>query len=172
MATHSSILVWRIPWTEEPGRLQFIGSQRVGHDWATSLSLSFQYSITCIYHISFIHSCVSGHLGISTSLLLWIMLHWRRGCRYLYGILISILLDIHPGKRLLYHIVLIILLLISWGNFMLFFIKAAPIFIPVGGVQRFLFLHILANTCYLILLTIVILIGVRWCLTALHFPAD
>ena len=33
MATHSSILAWRIPWTEEPGRLQSIGSQRVGHDW-------------------------------------------------------------------------------------------------------------------------------------------
>ena len=31
MATHSSILVWRIPWTEEPGGLQSIGSQRVGH---------------------------------------------------------------------------------------------------------------------------------------------
>ena len=39
MATHSSILAWRIPWTEEPGRLQSTGSQRVGHDWATSLSL-------------------------------------------------------------------------------------------------------------------------------------
>ena len=32
MATHSNILAWRIPWTEEPGRLQSIGSQRVGHD--------------------------------------------------------------------------------------------------------------------------------------------
>ena len=32
MATHSSILDWRIPWTEEPGRLQSMGSQRVGHD--------------------------------------------------------------------------------------------------------------------------------------------
>ena len=31
MATHSSILAWRIPWTEEPGRLQFMGLQRVGH---------------------------------------------------------------------------------------------------------------------------------------------
>ena len=38
MATHSSILAWRIPWTEEPGRLQSMGSQRVGHDSATSLS--------------------------------------------------------------------------------------------------------------------------------------
>ena len=32
MATHSSILIWRIPWTEEPGGLQSIGLQRVGHD--------------------------------------------------------------------------------------------------------------------------------------------
>ena len=32
MATHSSILAWKIPWTEEPGRLQFMESQRVGHD--------------------------------------------------------------------------------------------------------------------------------------------
>ena len=39
MATHSSTLAWKIPWTEEPGRLQSMGSQRVGHDWVTSLSL-------------------------------------------------------------------------------------------------------------------------------------
>ena len=32
MATHSSILAWKIPWSEEPGRLQSMGSQRVGHD--------------------------------------------------------------------------------------------------------------------------------------------
>ena len=32
MPTHSSILAWKIPWTEEPGGLQFMGSQRVGHD--------------------------------------------------------------------------------------------------------------------------------------------
>ena len=35
MATHSSILAWRIPWTEEPGRLQPMGLNRVGHDWVT-----------------------------------------------------------------------------------------------------------------------------------------
>ena len=34
MATHSSILAWRIPWTEEPGGLQSLGSQRIGHDWS------------------------------------------------------------------------------------------------------------------------------------------
>ena len=39
MATHSSTLAWKIPWTEEPGGLQYMGSQRVGHNWATSLHL-------------------------------------------------------------------------------------------------------------------------------------
>ena len=39
MATHSSTLAWKIPWMEEPDRLQSMGSQRVGHDWVTSLSL-------------------------------------------------------------------------------------------------------------------------------------
>ena len=37
-ATHSSTLDWRIPWTEEPGRLQSVGSQRAGHDWVTKHS--------------------------------------------------------------------------------------------------------------------------------------
>ena len=36
IAIHSSTLAWKIPWTEEPDRLQSMGSQRVGHDWATS----------------------------------------------------------------------------------------------------------------------------------------
>jgi len=40
VATHSSILAWKIPWMEEPGRLQSMESQRVGHNWATSLSLN------------------------------------------------------------------------------------------------------------------------------------
>ena len=40
MALHSSALAWRIPWMEEPGRLQSMGSRRVGHDWATSFSFS------------------------------------------------------------------------------------------------------------------------------------
>ena len=39
MATHSSTCAWKIPWKEEPGRLQSMGSLRVRHDWATSLSL-------------------------------------------------------------------------------------------------------------------------------------
>ena len=42
MATHSTTLPWKITWVEEPGRLQSMGSPRVGHDWVTSLSL-FQF---------------------------------------------------------------------------------------------------------------------------------
>ena len=37
MAPHSSTLAWKVPWTEDPGRLQSTGSLRVGHDWVTSL---------------------------------------------------------------------------------------------------------------------------------------
>ena len=46
MATHSSTLAWKIPWTEEPGRLQSMGSQRVRHDWETSLHFTYQAN-TC-----------------------------------------------------------------------------------------------------------------------------
>ena len=44
MAPHSSTLAWKIPWTEEPGRLQSMRSLRVRHEWATSLS----FSVLCI----------------------------------------------------------------------------------------------------------------------------
>ena len=44
MAPHSSTLAWKITWTEEPGRLQSMGSLRVGHGWGTSLS----FSLSCI----------------------------------------------------------------------------------------------------------------------------
>ena len=43
MAPHSSTLAWRIPWTQEPGRLQSVGSLRVGHDWR----LHFHFSLSC-----------------------------------------------------------------------------------------------------------------------------
>ena len=43
MATHSSVLAWRIPWTDDPGGLQSMGSQRVGHDWVTNI-----YMCVCV----------------------------------------------------------------------------------------------------------------------------
>ena len=48
MATHSSTLAWKIPWTEEPCKLQSMGLQRVGHNWATSLHFTFMYLILLI----------------------------------------------------------------------------------------------------------------------------
>ena len=52
MTTHSSILAWRIPWTEEPGGLQSMGLQRVGHDWPRANTvgprgLSVLYTVVC-----------------------------------------------------------------------------------------------------------------------------
>ena len=47
MVTHSSILAWRIPWTEEPNRLQSMESQRVGHDWVTNI-------LYCISQVSLV----------------------------------------------------------------------------------------------------------------------
>ena len=52
MATHSSILAWRIPWTEGPGGLQSVESQRVRHDWATKPCHHSQWDSHCF---SFIH---------------------------------------------------------------------------------------------------------------------
>ena len=46
MAPHSSTLAWKIPWMEEPGRLQSMGSLRVGHDWV--MRLHFHFSLSCI----------------------------------------------------------------------------------------------------------------------------
>ena len=50
MATHSSILAWRIPWTEKPGGLQSMGSQRVRHDWATNThtKIDISYKYQCV----------------------------------------------------------------------------------------------------------------------------
>ena len=54
MPTHSSILVWRIPWTEEPSRLQSVGSQRVGHNWATNTFFFNVGNLLFYFHTAFI----------------------------------------------------------------------------------------------------------------------
>ena len=64
LAIHSSILVWKIPWMEEPGRLQSIRSQRVRHDWTTSL-IYWQNQVIC--PVAFPIIWVSA-VGISTVL--------------------------------------------------------------------------------------------------------
>ena len=60
VATHSSILAWRIPWTEEPGGPQSIGSQRARHYWSDLAQM--QYSIVYMYHTFFIHLYDDGYL--------------------------------------------------------------------------------------------------------------
>ena len=59
MAPHSSTLAWKIPWMEEPGGLQSMGSLRVGCDWATSLSLS-----TFIFHFHALEKEMATHSSV------------------------------------------------------------------------------------------------------------
>ena len=59
MATHSSILAWRIPWTEEPGELQSIASQRVRHDWSDLLHTHVYMYTIYIYLLLFTKEPVS-----------------------------------------------------------------------------------------------------------------
>ena len=61
MATHSSILVWRIPWTEEPGGLQSMGSHRVSHDWATDHTFIHQVEwLKSLPEVTFPFALLSG----------------------------------------------------------------------------------------------------------------
>ena len=64
MATHSSTLAWKIPWTEVPGRLQSMGLQRVRHDWVTSLS----FSLVPLYILG---SFVKNKVPIGSWIYLW-----------------------------------------------------------------------------------------------------
>ena len=73
MATHFSILAWRIPWTEEPGRLQSIGSQRVGHNWATNTYLLTKAYVCVPSHFS----VLSAHMYMYTYTCIHALLSWR-----------------------------------------------------------------------------------------------
>ena len=112
MATYSRTLAWKIPWTEEPGRLQSMGSQKIGHGWATSLHFSSApvklviglcCSRLCSNHLSFPHfkasfsiwgnhSCtksVRGFSWLSPSLTpdmgMWLIQTWPNRALFLYS---------------------------------------------------------------------------------------
>ena len=55
MATHSSILAWKIPWMEEPDGPQSMGSQRVGYDWVTNTHLTVTIIISLLKSVKGIH---------------------------------------------------------------------------------------------------------------------
>ena len=61
MASHSSVLAWRIPWKGEPGRLQSMGSQRVGHDWVS------KHMYLCTF-CTFTH-CIHAHILVCSGVL-------------------------------------------------------------------------------------------------------
>ena len=62
MATHSSILVWRIPWTEDPGSLHSIGLQRAGHNWTASITRAFLFFKAVIFcNIYRNNACMLSH---------------------------------------------------------------------------------------------------------------
>ena len=86
MATHSSILAWRILWTEEPGKLQSMGLQRVGHDWGTKhtllvsvSSITLHVSCPCLYMSWTLVSCW-GMLLVLEILAEWVT-HWLKSSR-------------------------------------------------------------------------------------------
>ena len=62
MASHSSVLAWKIPWTEEPDGLQSVGLQRLGHDWVTSSFTSLYLSLLSSRNI---HTCCFRMLDVS-----------------------------------------------------------------------------------------------------------
>ena len=69
MATHPSILAWRMPWTEEPGELQSMGSQRAGHDWS---------DLACMQGLSHTGQCFGVRVLIVRGVGLWVRCHWRQ----------------------------------------------------------------------------------------------
>ena len=65
MAPHSSTLAWQSPWTEEPGRLQSMGSRRVGHDFP------FHFSLSCISLFPFHFHALEKEMATHSSVLAW-----------------------------------------------------------------------------------------------------
>ena len=144
MAPHSSTLAWKIPWTEEPGRLQSMGSLRVGHDWTTSLSLfTFmhwrrKWQPTPVFFPG--ESQGWGEPGGLLSMGLHRVGHdWR-------NLAAAAAADMYLEMELLSRMV--VLVLIFWKTFILFSTIVVPIYIPINSVGAFSFLHILSNTSF------------------------
>ena len=74
MASHSSTLAWKIPWTEEPGGLQYVGSQRVGHDWVYTHTLGSR-----TFYFSMYSHTISGHI-LFTQMNDWQMTRLGNSC--------------------------------------------------------------------------------------------
>ena len=76
MATHWGILGWKVPWTEVPGGLQSVGSQRNRHDWVTNTECNSSLFLFLWDMLQFIPSTVDRHLGGFCLALWWMKLVW------------------------------------------------------------------------------------------------
>ena len=80
MATHASIFAWKIPWTKEPGRLQSMGSQRVGHDWMIEHSLTQEVTQCHPCCILFLQTVTRAHhVSMGRDVDLHLLMQERRG---------------------------------------------------------------------------------------------
>ena len=127
MATHSSILAWRLPWTEEPGGLRSTGPQGSGHDWSDlAHTHRLENSVSLVVPLGLRCSMACGVLqdqGLNPCLL-----HWQ--------------VDSSPLSQQGSPI------LCFWETTILFFTVAAPVFFPISSAWVFQLLHTLKNASY------------------------
>ena len=142
VATYSSILTWRIPWTEEPGRLQSMGSQRVGHDWS-HWACTHMYVCTYINYSCFIHLSVDGHLGCFCVLVIVNNASVNTKVHIYFFELVFIFLGWLPRSE-----IAAVLFFNFWGKLHTVSIVAIPFYNP-RQYKKIPFLHILVNTFHL-----------------------
>ena len=112
MATHSNILAWKIPWTEELGGLPSMGSQRIRHGWATEHASTNPHYIF-VLTTSFIYSSGDEHLVYFCVLAIVNNAFMKWGCRYLFELVFLFPLDKYPEVKLWARMV-VIFLIIHW----------------------------------------------------------
>ena len=88
-ATHSSILAWEIPWTEKPGRVQSMGSQRVRHDWATNIHTSHAATAKSLQSCPTLHDPIDGSPPgspvpgiLQARTLAWVAISFSNACKW------------------------------------------------------------------------------------------
>ena len=90
--THSSTVAWRIPWTEEPGGLQSLGSQRVGHDWANKHMYSIKHNFTFYFYFKIYRNVLKWQCQIVNSSLKRWLFFLRFHLSFLRGLAVKILI--------------------------------------------------------------------------------
>ena len=132
MATHSSILAWKIPWTEEPGGIQLMGLQTVRHNWATEHAYLSILSFVCLFLIFIPLSELPGSIVWYLSLILensWPLL--LQICCLLNFLFLLQLFQLHVPHLLKLH-----------SFWMFFFFFFSPVLSLAFRFKRFLLMHL------------------------------